>query len=323
MNQAFETKYHNYKKWLRERHLQDGTWVLNWDLQQNQFAEFGKGDALFFTGILLTALAIERNEAEYVALLQAVNRHKFTPGMYPRYPGKFSTSKDQYYPLILALVYGTLLFPGQALARETLREIIDAVRANNHRLKNPDGTETRHGDMNGFKPVFNLIEGRASFNYYLSLGVLPGLSAAVNAAEKSYYNNFMIGCHYLLYHLFVKNNFERKALQWSSRRFAGVNKNNPFFLMVRDLICRNREHQAEVEKILAIFTDAHLPNDKDDIAHSDVLWQRDPRNWPNAKAELVHEYAGIDYMLLHQFYAKFYLGGEKLSYRGPRGRGII
>jgi hypothetical protein len=80
-----------------------------------------------------------------------------------------------------------------------------------------------------------------------------------------------------------------------------------------------------VEKILEIFSPEHLPNDLDEIAHSDVLWQRDPRNWEKDKAALVHEYAGIDYMVLYQFYERFYVRGEKLSFRGPgkRGRGII
>ncbi|MGH7491627.1 MAG: hypothetical protein ACREOO_04460 [bacterium] len=317
MNRALETKYHNYKKWLRDRHLDNQTWVLNWDLRQNQVAEFGKGDALFFSGILLAALAIEKNEAEYIALLQALNRQKFAPGMYPRYPDKFNTSKDQYYPLILALVYGTLTFPEQPLVQETLRELVQAVKEKGYQLKNPDGTNTPHGDMSGFRPIFSLIEGRASLRYYLSLGILPGVSAAIYVADKSYYNNFMIGCQYLMYHLFVKNNFERWSLQRSVKGFAGINKNNPFFLMVRDLILRSREHQDQVEEILATFSEAHLPNDLDPIAHSDVLWQRDPRDWANANTDLVHEYAGIDYMILYQFYTKFYLTGEKLSFRGP------
>lgn len=325
MSQDLEAKYHNYKRWLRERHLDDQTWVLNWDLQKNQFAEFGTGDSLFFTGILLTALAIEKNAEEFNALLQAVNRQKFAKGMYPRYTEKFSTSKDQYYPLILALVYATLTFPDNALAKDTLREIVEAVKENGYALKNPDGTETTYGDMRGFKPIFGLIEGKASLGYYLSLGVLPGYSAIIYVSEKSYYNNFLIGCQYLMYHLFVRNNFERWSLQRSIKRFAGINKNNPFFLMVSDLICRSKSHQAEVEKILEIFSAEHLPNDLDEIAHSDVLWQRDPRNWATAKPALVHEYAGIDYMVLYQFYGRFYVASEKLSFRGPgrRGRGII
>jgi hypothetical protein len=318
MNQDLETKYHNYKKWLRERHLDHQTWVLNWDLRQNRFADFGTGDALFFTGIFLTALAIEKNAAEFIALLQALNRQKFAKGMYPRYPDLFNTSKDQYYPLILALVYGTLTFPDQPLIKETLREILEAVRENGYQLKNPDRTDTAHGDMSGFKPIFGLLEGRASLFYYLSLGLLPGISVAIYLADKSYYNNFMIGCQYLMYHLFVKNNIERWSLQRSIKGFAGINKNNPFFLMVHDLIFRSRKYQAQVEGILETFSESHLPNDLDPIAHSDVLWQRDPRDWANAKAELVHEYAGIDYMVLYQFYKKFYLTGEKLSFRGPQ-----
>lgn len=314
MSAELAAKYANYKKWLRQRHLENETWVLNWDLQQNQFAEFGKGDALFFTSIFLVALVLEKNEAEAEAALRAVNAQKYAPGMYPRYYHKFNTSKDQYYPLLAALIYGHLLCPGNALIKETLHEIIQTVAGNDYKIKNPDGSNSESGDMNGFRPIFAMVEGHSTFSYFLSMWLAPNYSATINLAEKSYFNNFMLAWHYLMCHVYATGFIKRWLLKKSAGAFAERNANNPFFLMVRDLISGSKEHQAEVEKILRVFSGEHLPNDKDDLAHSDVLWQRDPRNWATPKPELRHEYAGIDYMILYQFYARYYLGDEKLSH---------
>ncbi len=313
MSAELASKYSNYKKWLRRRHLDNDTWVLNWDLQQNQFAEFGNGDSLFSTAIFLTALMLEKNEAEAGALLRAVNTQKYSQGMYPRYYDKFNTSKDQYYPFLTALIYGHLLFPKNALFKETLHEIIQAVKGHNYNLKNPDGSNSEHGDMNGFRSIFAMVEGRPTSSFFLSMWISPNYSSVINLAERSYFNNFMMACHYLMCHVYATGFIKRWCLKKSVGSFAKRNSNNPFILMVRDLIFGDKQYQTEVENILRIFSAEHLPNDKDDLAHSDVLWQRDPRNWPNPKVELRHEYAGIDYMILYQFYERYYLGDEKLS----------
>lgn len=132
MSDELESKYRNYKSWLNQRHLDSGTWVLNWDLKQNQFADFGKGDSLFYTTILLAALALEGNEQEFVTLLGALNQQSFAPGMYPRYHGMFDTSKDPYHTFILALLYGRIAFPENSEVTQTLAGIIDGVKASNY-----------------------------------------------------------------------------------------------------------------------------------------------------------------------------------------------
>ena len=111
MSDELESKYRNYKTWLYERHLDSGTWVLNWDLKQGRLADFGKGDSLFYTTILLAALALEGNEEQFVTHIRALNQECFAQGMYPRYHAMFDTSKDPYHTFILALLYGRATFP--------------------------------------------------------------------------------------------------------------------------------------------------------------------------------------------------------------------
>jgi len=310
MAHNLESKYRNYKTWLKQRHLDDGTWVLNWDLRQNQFAEFGKGDSLFFTAIYLTALAVEGNQEEFAALLSALNKQKYAKGMYPRYRERFDTSKDPYYPLMLALVCGMFAFPQNSLAKESLDDIIHALMENDYRLKNPDGSETTHGDMGAFRPIIACIQGRSSLKYFISLGIMPAYSFILHLVRRSYFNNFMIASQYLIYDICTRGMLARGLLKLSVQGFASVNRRNPYFLMIRDRIAGSRKHQAKVEQILEFFPDDHLPNEGDHITNSDVLWQIDPRDWETPNTEFIHEYSGADYMVLYQFYKKHYRSDE-------------
>jgi len=310
MDENLEVKYYQYKTWLKERHLFDNIWVRNWDVKNNDFHWFGKRDSLFYTSIYLTALALEKNEGEYIDLLKALNETRYAKGMYPRHTGEYDTSKDPYYTLIMALAYGIKMFPNNSIIAETLDEIIQGVRENNYKLKNPDGKETKHGGMSAFKPIFACIEKQFSLLYWLTVWVSPTISYLINRARKSYYNNFMFASQFLIYHLYIDKNRARETLKSSANKFAEINKNHPYFLMVRDVICNERKHQAEVEKILETFPEKHLPNDLDPITHSDMMWHRDPRDWASAKSKLEREYSGIDYMNLYQFYRMHYVKQE-------------
>jgi hypothetical protein len=304
-------KYQNYKQWLWERHFDSRTWVLNWDLRIGSFAEFGKGEGLFYSAIFLSALALEGNESEYTALLSALNKEKYAPGMYPRYRQTFDTSKDPYYQFILALVYGQLVFPQNLLIQTTIAEIIDAIRANDYQLKNPDGSGTTYGSMIGFIPVFRCLEGKYPLFYYLSLLIFP-LYAFIRKIllRKNYYNLLMMVSHYLIYHLHKRFGVERWFLKISVMVFAFVERRNPFFLMVRDLIFGSQKYLRKVENILKVFPGDRLPNDEEPIAHLDVLWQRDPAIWRNHEPSRRYEYSGVDYMILYQFYRRHYVNHE-------------
>ena len=125
--------------------------------------------------------------------------------------------------------------------------------------------------------------------------------------EGRYFNLFIIAAQYLMYHLLVKNGFSRSALKLSVKSFAAIEKQNPYFLMISDLIHNTQKHRAAVEEILAAFPKTHLPNDEEPIAHQDVLWQRDPAGWKNSNPQVRFQYSGIDFMVMYQFYAKHYL----------------
>lgn len=307
LHEDLENKYQNYKKWLRERHWDDFIWVLNWDLRKKEFAEYGKGDSLFYTGIYLTALALEKNEAEFIALLKVLNKQKYNKGMYPRYRNTFDTSKDPYYQLVLALVYGSLSFPGNSLVKKTLREIIGAVRENRYYIKDPDGRKTTYGNMIGFIPIFRSIENKAFDLSYLALLSMPVYTLLRRFIQGDhYYNLMMVASHYLIYHPLKKNPADRRVLKWSASVFAFKERKNPYFLMVRDLIGGSQIHRAAVENILRQFPGSRLPNDEEPLAHLDVLWQRDPIHWENHKSQWRYEYSGIDYMILYQFYVRHY-----------------
>jgi hypothetical protein len=309
-------KYQNYKEWLLGRHFDNTTWVLNWDLRKGSFAEFGKGESLFYTSIFLTALALEGNEPQYTALLTALNEEKYAPGMYPRYRQTFDTSKDPYYQFILALVYGQLVFPQNLLIQTTIADIINAIRANRYRLKNPDGSSTTYGSMIGFIPLFRCIEGKHPLFYYLALLIFP-LYAFIRKIllRENYYNLLMMGSHYLIYHLNKRFGVDRWFLKISVMVFAFIERKNPFFLMMRDLIFGSRKYIRKVENILKIFPGERLPNDEEPIAHLDVLWQRDPAIWRNYQSRLRYEYSGVDFMILYQFYRRFYVD-EGAFYQG-------
>lgn len=311
MVEKLEEKYQQYKAWLKERHVFEDTWIRNWDVPGKKLHWFGKKDSLFYTTIYLTALALEKNENEYIALLEALNQTKHAKGMYPRHSGEFDTSKDHYYTLLVALVYGRLRFPNNSLIQATLDEIIQAVRENKYKLKNPDGTNSKHGGMTFFKPIFACIEKKLSFFYWLTLWGSPTLSYMLNCAHKSYYNNFMFASQFLIYHLYINGGRARKTLKSSVKRFTKINEKHPYFLMVRDVIYNEKKYQSEVENILQIFPDDHLPNDRDHITHSDMMWSRDPRDWGEEKTgPELREYSGIDYMNLYQFYLSHYMKGE-------------
>ena len=309
MGPDLQTKYVIYKTLLRKNHLDSDTWVLNWDITQNKFADFGIGDSLFYTTIYLTALALEKNEPEFTSLLTALNQHRYAKGMYPRYRNVFGVSKDPYYTLILGLVYGTQTFKGNLVVSESLNEIIEGVQANEYHLKDPDGKNTEQGDMSDFKPVFAAIKGENPFDFWLSLWFSPAYSALINLARRSYFNNFMIANRYLILNACMKGTFARLLLTQSAKAFASVNDNNPYFLMVRDIVTGSRNSQNEVEKILGTFPEDHLPNEGDRITNSDVLWQIDPRDWETPNAQFKLEFSGIDYMILYQLYNNHYISG--------------
>jgi hypothetical protein len=227
--------------------------------------------------------------------------------MYPRYRETFDTSKDPYYQLLLGLVYGRRSFPQNSLIEETLDEIIEAVRGNLYYLKNPDGSRTTYGNMIGFIPIFRSIKGIRAYSYYFALVLFP-VYAFIRQFfyDAKYFNLLMMASHYLIYHLHRKGSRERAFLRLSINLFALVEKKNPYFLMIRDLINGSRTHRREVENILMSFPETHLPDDEEPLAHLDVLWQRDPRTWKNRLSQLRYEYSGVDYLLLYQFYLMHY-----------------
>ncbi len=315
MSDELESKYRQYKALLYQRHLDSGTWVLNWDLQRNQPADFGKGDSLFYTSILLAALALEENEEQFLALVNALNQQSFARGMYPRYTGTFDTSKDPYHTLILALLYGSIAFPQNTTVRETLSDIIQGVRDNRYSLKNPDGSPTRDGDMSGLRPVFDLVGGRSSPLYFLSMLVFPLYSFILNISRRSYFNNFMVANEYLMLECCVKNGAARWCLKQSAKLFSLVNRNNPYILMLRDLILGSDRFEQDVSRILQTFPDSHLPNEADRITNSDVLWQIDPRDWDTPNAQNTHEFSGVDYLILYQLYSRHYGNGRVVAER--------
>jgi hypothetical protein len=307
--QNLETKYYNYKTWLRQRHLDRSTWVLNWDLQKNAPAELGKGDSFFYTSIFLSALALEGNEAEFTALLSAINRTSYAKGMYPRYWNTFDVSKDPYYQFLLALVYARRAFPENYLVKETLENLIEGIEQNGYYLKNPDGSETTHGGVQAFRAIFATIRGNASPEFYVSLFTLPLSSLALNTARHNYYNNFMYAAQYLIYGETVKGGAARRLLKHSAAIFAKINNNNPYMLMIADIILDKQKYRSRVENILDMFPSNHLPNESDSITNSDVLWQHDPRDWENKNASTIQEFAGVDYLILFQLYRQHYIGG--------------
>ncbi len=317
--EALEQQYQQYKTWLKERHLDAETWVLNWDIKQEAFAEYGIGDSLFYTGIYLTALALEKNEAEFTAILEKLNQHKYLPGMYPRYPNTFKTSKDPYFQLVLALVYAGEAFPNNTLLKETLDEIVINLKANKFRLReHPDicqettgssDCNTRHGNLLELKPIVAAMDGKTTLLYYLALLGLPAYTLFRKLFIKGkYFNLFMFAAQYLMYHLLVKGSISRGLLKLSVKTFATIEKRNPYFLMICDLIAGKQKHRSAVEEILAAFPQTHLPNDEEPIAHQDVLWQRDPESWPNSEPQVRFEYSGIDFMVMWRFYMRHYLG---------------
>lgn len=311
MIEEFQSRYEHYKAWIKQRHLFEDTWVRNWDMQKNQLAGFGKRDSLFYTTIYLTALALEENEPEFNEILNGLNNASYAKGMYPRHPGEFDVSKDPYHTLLLALTYGKKLFPNNSLISHTITNIIEGIRENNYKLQNPPdykgGGPTTHGNMVTIKPLLDVIEGNVPFTFYFSLGASPFYSWMINMAHKAYYNNFMTACIYLIFHLYLKKGLARSMLKLSAKGFANVNYNNPFFDMIRDLLCGDKANQAEIEAILHKFPTDHLPQDLDHITHSDMMWQRDPRDWPKDKQKQEHEYSGADFMILFQFYRQFYV----------------
>ena len=306
MSDELESKYRSYKTWLYERHLDSGTWVLNRDLKQNQLADFGKGDSLFYTTILLAALALEGNEEQFVTLLKALNQESFAQGMYPRYHAMFDTSKDPYHTFILALLYGRAAFPNNSDVSKALAGMINGITVSNYTLKNPDGTQTKNGDMTGLKPVFDRIAGLTSPDYFLSLLAFPVYSFILNIFRRSYFNNFMVANEYLMLESCTPSGAARWFLRQSARAFAFVNRDNPYFLMLRDIIVGSETFKPQVQKILETFPDSHLPNESDRITNSDVLWQIDPRDWETPNTEFTHEFAGVDFLILYRLYVTHY-----------------
>ncbi len=307
MSQELHKKYLNYLSLLPNDHLFQEIWLRNKDMINGGLAEFGKRDSLFYTSCQLTAAVLADDKTLFEKILNGLREEKYAPGMYPRHPDEFDTSKDPYFPLVLALVLATKHWPQDELARETLREIIDSIRASGYTIINPDGQPSSHGDMKPFKPIFKAIEGKQSFGFWFNLMISPAFSSVINRLRKSYYNNFMIAMQYLIFHYCISGGLQRRFLRHSVSRFARSNRNNPFFLMVCDLICSETKFRAQVEEILNEFPAEHLPNDLDPITHSDMLWVRDPRDWPKPKEKLEREYTGVDFMLLYQFYRAHYL----------------
>jgi len=306
MSEDLGSKYVQYKTLLYQRHLDSGTWVLNRDLQKNQFADFGKGDSLFYTTILLAALALENNKPDYLTLLKSLNEQSFSPGMYPRYRDMFDTSKDPYHTFILALLYGMASFPGNLYIRQTLSGLVDGVRKHDYHLVNPDGSKTLNGDMSGLKPVFGRIEGSTSPGYFLSLLVFPAYSFLLNLFRRSYFNNFMIANEYLMLESCTPVGIPRWCLKGSVRMFSLVNRDNPYALMLRDIVAGSGKHEPQVRAILQTFPGTHLPNEGDRVTNSDVLWQIDPRDWQTPNSQCVYEFAGVDFLILYRLYVKHY-----------------
>lgn len=303
---SLERKYTDYKTWLVERHLDDGTWVLNRDVPHDRFADYGTGDSLYYTCLFLTALAVERNEPEFTARLTALNAASYAKGMYPRYRDRFDTSKDPYVMLFLALAYARDAFPDNTLVRNTLSAVTDGVREQGYQLKNPDGSATPHGQLDDLRPVMDALNGTITVAYYTTLFGAPVYSRVINTARRSYFNNLMLAGQYLVYHLCTRGGLARFTLSQSTRAFASVNSDNPFMLMLRDMIVGSRTHEVQIAAILERFPSDHLPSEWDHITNSDVLWQIDPRDWETPNQGNVHEYSGVDYLILYQFYKRHY-----------------
>lgn len=149
--------------------------------------------------------------------------------------------------------------------------------------------------------------------YFLSLLGFPAYSFLLNILRRSYFNNFMVANEYLMFESCTGNGFSRWFLKQSARVFALVNRNNPYFLMLRDLIAGSDKFRTDVQKILETFPDSHLPNESDHITNSDILWQIDPRDWETPNTQFTHEFAGADFLILYRLYVKHYLKGESLG----------
>ena len=310
MSENLQKKYQFYLSSLPEDHLFKDIWLRNKDMITGGLAEFGKRDSLFYTSCQLVAVVLSGDEPDFNRMMQGLSAEKYAPGMYPRHPDEFDTSKDPYFPLVLALLLAAKRWPDNPHARPSLDEIIESIRRSGYTILNPDGSPSSHGDMKPFKPIFRAIEGKTSFGFWFNLLISPLFSRVLNAIRKSYYNNFMIAMQYLIFHYCIDGKFSRSMLRNSANRFANNNRNNPFFLMVRDLISSEKASRAQVEDILNEFPDDHLPNDLDPITHSDMIWVRDPRDWSKPKSKLEREYTGVDFMLLYQFYREHYLASS-------------